>query len=78
MLGYHGLWINQPVNWHVILVEKALFLEVGRGSYSGDLHGGTEQGITNLTGDHIDFIAGRNGNQHFCVVCAGPSQYVRV
>ncbi|MNF82122.1 hypothetical protein D3C84_644200 [compost metagenome] len=69
---------DQHVHRNRFVLEQLLFAGQVRGfAHPGDLGRRVEQGVGDLAGDHVGFIAAGHGDQHVCVVGTGLTQHGR-
>jgi len=78
VVGDHLFRADQYVDRNRFVLEQLLFAGQVRGfAYAGDLGRGVEQGVGNLAGDHVGFVAVGHGDEHIGVVGAGLTQHGR-
>ncbi|MCY1438058.1 hypothetical protein D9M71_542420 [compost metagenome] len=78
VVGDHLFRADQHVHRNRFILEQLLFAGQVRGlTNPGDLGRGVEQGMGDLAGDHVGFVAVGHGDQHVGVVGAGLTQHGR-
>ncbi|MCY1178490.1 hypothetical protein D9M73_188400 [compost metagenome] len=78
VVGYHLLGADQHVDRDGVVVEQAGAGQVGRFAHPGDARRGVEQGVGDLAGDHVHFVAVGHRHQHVGIVGAGLAQHGRI
>jgi hypothetical protein len=69
---------DQHVHRNRFVLEQLLFAGQVRGfAHPGDFGRGVEQGVGDLAGDHVGFVAVGHGDQHVGVIGPGLAQHGR-
>ncbi len=77
VVGHHLFGADQHVDRNRLVTEQAGAGEIHRLADSGNLCRCVEQGVGNLTGNHVGFVAVGYGDQHVRVIRTRLAQYRR-
>ena len=78
IVGHDRLWINDDVNWHIVIAKDPAVPDIGGGSNPSNLGRRVEDGIGDLAGHHVDFVAVGDSNQHVSIFGTGLPEDIRM